>query len=85
MMQLKESTADLRELVEQHLGKTLAVSTKAALWRCPVCPPAVHSLLMISCREHRCLGRLPCDGGAIEWMHDIVEAATDWVMSGEGL
>jgi hypothetical protein len=85
MMQLKESTADLRVLVEQHLGKPLAVSTKAALWRCPVCPRAVHSLLMISCHEHRCLGCLPCDGGAIEWMHDIVEAATDLVVSRESL
>ncbi len=85
MMQLKESTADLRAHVEQHLGKPLAASKYEALWRCPVCPPAMHSLLMISRHEHRCLGRLLCNGGASEWMHDIVEAATDLVMSGEGL
>ena len=59
---------DLRELVEKHLGKPLAASTNAALWRCPVCPPERHSLLLVSADQHKCLERCVCDGGACECM-----------------
>lgn len=64
-------TSDLRELVEQQLGKPLAASTHAALWRCPVCPPERHALLMVSADEYKCLSGYPCDGGAHEWMPSL--------------
>jgi hypothetical protein len=59
---------DLRDLAEQHLGKPLAASQKAALWHCPVCPPERHALLMVSADEYKCLSGYPCDGGAGEWI-----------------
>lgn len=62
-------TTDLRELVEQRLGKPLAASTHAGLWRCPICPPERHALLMVSADEYKCLSGYPCDGGADEWLH----------------
>lgn len=65
---MKHMTTDLRELAEQHLGKPLAASTHAGLWRCPACPPERHALLMVSADEYRCLSGYPCDGGATEWM-----------------
>jgi hypothetical protein len=65
------TTTDLRDLVEAHLGKPLAASTHAALWRCPVCPPERHALLMVSADEYKCLSGYPCDGGAHEWMQSI--------------
>ena len=73
MMQSKVLPTDLRELVEQHIGKPLASSVNASLWRCPACPPEAHSLLMVSADQFRCLGRYACDGGASEWMRDIAE------------
>ena len=59
---------DLRDLVEAHLGKPLAASTHAGLWRCPACSPERHALLLVSADEYRCLSGYPCDGGASEWM-----------------
>lgn len=76
-------TTDLRELVEQHLGKPLAVSTNAGLWRCPACPPERHALLMVSADKHHCLGRYACDGGASEWMHDTDKSASEPLALGE--
>jgi len=61
-------TSDLRERVEQRLGKPLAASANTGLWRCPACPPERHALLMVSADEYRCLSGYPCDGGATEWM-----------------
>ena len=49
---------DLRDLVEAHLGKPLAASTHAGLWRCPACSPERHALLMVSADEYHCLERL---------------------------
>jgi hypothetical protein len=65
------TTTDLRELAEQHLGKPLAASANAGLWRCPVCPPERHALLMVSADEYKCLSGYPCDGGASEWMSGV--------------
>lgn len=64
----KLTLIDLRDLVEAYLGKPLAASTHAGLWRCPVCPPERHALLMVSTDEYRCLSGYPCDGGASDWM-----------------
>lgn len=66
-------TSDLRELVEPHLGKPLAASALAGLWRCPACPPERHALLMVSADEYRCLSGYPCAGGATEWMSEQME------------
>jgi len=66
-----EPTIDLRDLVEDYLGKPLAASTHASLWRCPACPPKRHALLMVSADEYKCLSGRPCDGGAEEWMHEL--------------
>lgn len=62
---------DLRELAEEQLGKPLAASANAALWRCPVCPPERHALLMVSADEYKCLSGYPCDGGADEWRQSV--------------
>ncbi|MDX2159909.1 MAG: hypothetical protein SF162_01155 [bacterium] len=67
-----EQPYDLRDVVEEHLGKPLAASTHAALWRCPACPPERHALIMVSAHECKCLSGYPCDGGADEWMHSEV-------------
>ena len=83
MMQLKVLPTDLRELVEQHLGKPLASSANASLWRCPTCPPKSHSLLMVSVDQFRCLGRYPCDGGASEWMRSRDETPAESMAVGE--
>lgn len=66
-----EPTIDLRDLVEDYLGKPLAASTHASLWRCPACPPERHALLMVSADEYKCLSGYPCDGGAGEWMSEV--------------
>lgn len=71
---------DLREMVEKHLGKPLAASTNAALWRCPVCPPERHSLLLVSANQHKCLGRCVCDGGASEWMRSEEQLTDELIM-----
>jgi hypothetical protein len=71
MIDIDLTTTDLRDLAEEHLGKPLAASTHAALWRCPVCPPERHALLMVSADEYKCLSGYPCDGGAEEWMSSI--------------
>lgn len=68
-MLTEERIYDLRDLVEAYLGKPLAASTHAGLWRCPVCPPERHALLMVSTDEYRCLSGYPCDGGADEWLN----------------
>jgi len=78
------TTTDLRHLVEVHLGKPLAASAHAALWRCPSCPPGRHALLMASADEYRCLSGYPCDGGASEWMARITPEA-DAPLATEGL
>ncbi|GIK28169.1 hypothetical protein FBR02_13790 [Anaerolineae bacterium CFX9] len=65
---MKYMTSDLRERVEQHLGKPLAASAYAGLWRCPACPPERHALLMVAADDYRCLSGYSCDGGASEWM-----------------
>ncbi len=62
---------DLRDRVEVYLGKPLAASAHAGLWRCPVCPPELHALLMVSANEYKCLSGYPCDGGAAEWLPTI--------------
>ena len=66
-------STDLRELVERRLGKPLAASKHAGLWRCPACPLERHALLMVSVDEYRCLSGYPCDGGATEWMRSSNE------------
>jgi len=71
-----ERIHDLRDLVEAYLGKPLAASAHAALWRCPVCPPDRHALLMVSADEYKCLSGYQCDGGADEWLHSQ-EQSTD--------
>lgn len=71
-------STDLRERVEARLGKPLAASTHAGLWRCPACPPERHALLMVAADEYRCLSGYPCDGGASEWMRSSSE--TDAVL-----
>jgi len=67
MMDLNQKH-DLRERVEKRLGKPLASSRNASLWRCPVCPPEAHSLLLVAVDQHRCLGCRVCDGGITNWM-----------------
>jgi len=76
------TTTDLRELVEQHLGKPLAASAHAGLWRCPVCPPKRHALLMVSANEYKCLSGYPCDGGASEWMRYLDREPDELFMIG---
>ena len=72
-MLTEEPIHDLRDLVEAYLGKPLAASTHAALWRCPVCPPERHALLMVSVDEYKCLSGYACDGGASEWIQQFRE------------
>lgn len=79
----QHSTEDLRELVQQHLGKPLAASTHAGLWRCPACPPERHALLMVSADEYRCLSGYPCDGGATEWMCRLHKPIGTVILLGE--
>jgi len=67
------TTTDLRDLVEDHLGKPLVASTHAGLWRCPACSPQRHGLLMVSADEYKCLSGYPCDGGASEWLQSLEE------------
>ena len=67
----EEQFHDLRDLVEAYLGNPLAASTHAGLWRCPVCPPGRHALLMVSADEYKCLSGYLCDGGASEWMQSL--------------
>ncbi len=68
---------DLRERAEKRLGKPLASSPNASLWRCPVCPPGTHSLLLVATDQHRCMGRRVCDGGINDWMNEEdLEAGT---------
>lgn len=62
-------TDDLREVAEKHLGKPLAISQQAGLWRCPVCPPESYALLIVSAAGYRCLRIHPCDGGVARWMY----------------
>jgi len=69
-MLTEEPIHDLRDLVEDHLGKPLATSAHAGLWRCPVCAPERHALLMVSADEYRCLSGYPCDGGASGWLNN---------------
>jgi len=76
------TTTDLRELVEHHVGKPLVASTHAALWRCPVCPPERHAVLMVSAHEYKCLSGYPCDGGASEWMRNIDQEPDEPIMIG---
>lgn len=75
-------STDLRELVEQHLGKPLAASAHAGLWRCPACPPERHALLMVSADEYRCLSGYPCNGGATEWMRSEDREVDELLIAG---
>ena len=68
MQMIPTLKVDLRERAEQRLGKPLASSPNASLWRCPVCPPEAHALLLVAADQHRCMGRRACDGGINEWM-----------------
>lgn len=77
------ASTDLRALVEQHLGKPLAASAHAALWRCPACPPERHGLLMVSADEYKCLSGYPCDGGASEWMNGQTQPIDERSVFGE--
>ena len=83
MRQSNVLPTDLRVLVQERLGKPLAASANASLWRCPVCPPASHSLLMVSADQFRCLGRCPGDGGVSEWIRELVEPTDTLVEIGE--
>ncbi|MBK9748819.1 MAG: hypothetical protein IPO91_18855 [Chloroflexi bacterium] len=69
MQMIPTLKVDLRERAEKRLGKPLASSPNASLWRCPVCPPEAHSLLLVAADQHRCMGRRACDGGINEWMN----------------
>ena len=78
MQMIPTLKVDLRERAEKRLGKPLASSLNASLWRCPVCPPEAHSLLLVTADQHRCMGRRACDGGINKWMNaeaPVVEAA----------
>lgn len=77
-----EPTTDLRDLLEEYLGKPLAASTHAALWRCPACPPERHALLMVSADEYKCLSGYPCDGSADEWMRSVVPEPDEPFLTG---
>jgi hypothetical protein len=77
-----QTMTDLRDLAEQHLGKPLAASRKAALWYCPVCPPEHHALLMVSADEYKCLSGYPCDGGAGEWIPALTPDPDEPMMVG---
>ena len=81
-MLTEEPIHDLRDLVEDHLGKPLATSAHAGLWRCPACSPQRHGLLMVSTDEYRCLSGYPCDGGASEWMRTIDREPDEPIMIG---
>lgn len=70
MKPVDSSVTDLRKIVERRLGKPLAASANAALWRCPVCRKSSHSLLMVSADQCRCLGRHVCEGGVNEWLQN---------------
>jgi hypothetical protein len=70
MMAILNNKRDLREWAETRLGEPLASSPNASLWRCPVCPPEVHSLLLVAADQHRCMGRRMCDGGINDWMNE---------------
>lgn len=83
MPSIKQTTTDLRELAEAQLGRPLASSAKASLWRCPVCPPETYALLMVSANQFCCLGRYPCDGGASAWMRMIANPGSELVNTGE--
>lgn len=61
---------DLREQAKKRLGKPLASSLNMSLWRCPICPPEAHALLLVSADQHRCMGRRVCDGGINDWMNE---------------
>lgn len=76
-------TPDLRDRVKAHLGKPLAASAHASLWRYPVCSPDTYSLLMVSGDEYRCLGHFVCGGGANEWLQDIDQSQDDSILIGE--
>ena len=73
---------DLRDLVEAHLGKPLAASAHAGLWRCPACSSERHGLLLVSADEYKCLSGYVCDGGAGEWMQNIDQAPDEPLMIG---
>lgn len=76
-MLMEAQTHDLRDLAEAYLGKPLAASACAGLWRCPVCPPDRHALLMVSADEYQCLSGYPCDGGAGAWLHGQEQSADE--------
>jgi hypothetical protein len=80
MIDIDLTTTDLRDLAEEHLGKPLAASASAALWRCPVCPPERHALLMVSADEYKCLSGYPCDGGADEWTQSVDPSLDELLM-----
>ncbi len=73
---------DLRDLVETHLGKPLAASPHAGLWRCPACSSERHGLLLVSADEYKCLSGYVCDGGVNEWMQNINQEPDEPLMIG---
>lgn len=73
---------DLRDLVEAQLGKPLAASAHAGLWRCPDCSSQRHGLLLVSADEYKCLSGYVCDGGASEWLQNIDHAPDEPLMIG---
>ncbi|MBE2271877.1 MAG: hypothetical protein IAE80_26825 [Anaerolinea sp.] len=73
---------DLRNLVEAHLGKPLAASAHAGLWRCPACSSQRHGLLLVSADEYKCLSGYVCDGGANEWLQNIYQEPDETLMIG---
>jgi hypothetical protein len=83
MKQDHQVTSDLRVFIEAQLGKPLASSANAALWRCPLCPAATYALLWVSATQQRCLGRGACSGGACQRTPPIDVLTAEAVGNGE--
>lgn len=81
-MPIYEPTCDLRELAEVHLGKPIAVSACAALWRCPACYRKHRGLLMVAANEYKCLSKHPCGGGAGQWMKALKQVSGEITVLG---
>lgn len=76
---------DFLEQAIRSLGRPLAASATAALWRCPKCGAQTHALLVVTADAYRCLSGYACSAGAEDWLLTGAEATSEGSLNSEAL
>lgn len=72
---------DFLKQATESLGRPVAASATAALWRCPKCGAQTHALLVVTADAYRCLSGYACSAGAEDWLLTGASATAEDILN----